>query len=85
MTPPRLNFQTWFADFQLKVSKEMTFQGQSVISAVWGVVPTPTSRELANLPAWMRLRLFRRNTNQRPRSPRLPVGGSDRGTDTRGS
>jgi hypothetical protein len=49
-----------------------------VISAVWGVVPAPASRQLASPPAWSVLRLFRRQVPQRPDgSPRLPVSSPD--------
>jgi hypothetical protein len=54
----------------------MMFQGRSVISAVWGIVPSASpaqaSRQLASQPAWSVLRLFRRQ--QRPDGlPRLAV------------
>jgi hypothetical protein len=55
----------------------MMFQGRSVISAVWGVVPTPASHQQVGQPVWSVLRLFRRHAQQRPAgSPRLPVSGS---------
>lgn len=54
----------------------MMFQGRSVISAVWGIVPAPTSRQMASPPVWSVLRLFRRQVQQRPLAPRLPVASA---------
>jgi hypothetical protein len=56
----------------------MMFQGRSVISAVWGVVPAEADRS-PSLPVWARLRLFRRRPRQQQASPRLPVPSSNPG------
>lgn len=54
----------------------MMFQGRSVISAVWGVVPTPAFRQPVSEPAWSVLRFFRRRGAARlDGAPRLPVAG----------
>ena len=54
----------------------MMFQGRSVISAVWGVVPTQAARQAVGQPVWSVLRLFRRQAQ--PSVPRLPVAGTPR-------
>jgi hypothetical protein len=55
----------------------MMFQGRSVISAVWGVVPggspAPAYRQMASPPVWSVLRLFRRQAQRPVSPPRLPV------------
>lgn len=56
----------------------MMFQGRSVISAVWGVVPAPGSRQ-ASQPVWSVLRLFRRQARPAPSLPRLQVPTSELG------
>lgn len=52
----------------------MMFQGRSVISAVWGVVPASANAPVAGQPGRSVLRLFRRaNPASKERAPRLPV------------
>lgn len=52
----------------------MMFQGRSVISAVWGIVPAAASPQPPAQPVWRVLRLFRRPPMQSSgRAPRLPV------------
>ena len=65
----------------------MMFQGRSVISAVWGVVPgagiSPDSNQPPSLPVWARLRLFRRHPQRQPQQdalPRLPIPSPDPST-----
>ena len=56
----------------------MTFQGKSVISAVWGVVLSAASRQPVSQPIWSMLRFFRRHPQQRRQSsPRLPVASPE--------
>lgn len=56
----------------------MMFQGRSVLLAVWGVVPSPTSRQLSSPPIWSWRRLFGRQDPKGPAGvPRLPVAGPD--------
>jgi len=56
----------------------MTFQGRSVISAVWGIAPTPAFRQPGSEPSWSVLRFFRKRGQQRVAgAPRLPVAGAD--------